>query len=116
MTVRKIVSVRGDTITLPFSMTPPTGYTLNVPLTGITCTVRKPDDSVLVAKTVGDGITVATETATEVAGTIVITAANTSSLAASELRCSYDVQVTEGNGRVTTILRGPLVLALDATR
>jgi hypothetical protein len=77
-------------------------------------TVVEPDNTALTQKTIGAGITV--DTGSQGLFTLTLDPFDTANLPDGVTSLVFDVQVKESSGRVTTVVRGDLMIEPDVTR
>lgn len=113
-----IKAVRGDTITLDFTVKRPAGGAA-VDLTGATFTftakkkLSDADAAALFQKTLGSGVSVTN--AANGQGRVTVAPADTTSLPDYETDLYCDLQMTEAVGTVTTVAEGILRIRPDVT-
>lgn len=114
---------RGDTFTQQFQFKRAlSGTTAPVPvgLSGATIwatlklTVVEPDNTAISQVTIGDGVTV--DNASSGLFTVTFPPASTATLPDGVTTLELDIQIRESSGRVTTVLRGELLVEPDVTR
>ena len=114
---------RGDTFVQQFqfkravlnSLAPvPVNISATTILATLKHTVVEPDNTALTQKTIGAGITV--DTGAQGLFTLTLDPVDTANLPDGVTCLVFDVQVKESGGRVTTVVRGDLMIEPDVTR
>ena len=111
----RLTAFRGDTITITGTITPASGSTLGTPIDGLELHVKHviTDDAPFITKSVGDGVTVVSESSTAIEWSVTLDPEDTADLTNDELALVFDLELVESTGRRTTVAFGQLVLTPD---
>ena len=107
---------RGDSQQLLGTLTPATGRTFSTPISALRFTARRQsgDYGLVLQKTIGSGIAIVSQSSTSISYTIDFAPTDTSVLTGNnDLALSYDLELTEGNGWVSTPVGGSLAILKD---
>jgi hypothetical protein len=112
-----LVWTRGDTMRFIGTLVPGDGQVFALPIAELKFTAKwkYQDTDVFFEKTIGAGMTIVGQSTTMVSYNGEVSPADTALIPIKKGKFVYDLQITEADGRVTTVVGGKVTLLPDVT-
>lgn len=108
---------RGDTMRFIGTLVPGAGQVFALPITELKFTAKwkYQDTTVLFEKTLGNGMTIVGQSETMISYDGEVSATDTELIPVKKGKFVYDLELTEADGRKTTVVGGKVILLPDVT-